>query len=97
MIVRELFLVVVLSVYAPHLKNLISEDSKLEPNSPYGKTKLSIEYLISDICKDSKNWRSMILRYFNPIGAHFSGEIGEASINAPSNIFPIILNVALEN
>ena len=82
------------SVYEPHLKNLISEDCKLEPNSPYGKTKLSVEYLIGDICKNYKNWKSIILRYFNPIGAHFSGMIGEASVNNPCNIFPILLNVA---
>ena len=82
------------SVYEPNLKNLISEKCELEPNTPYGKTKLSIEYLISDICENSKNWKSMILRYFNPIGAHCSGIIGEASLNNPCNIFPLILNVA---
>ena len=72
----------------------IKEEMKKSPSNPYGQTKLTIETLLSDIYESDSNWRIANLRYFNPIGAHDSGLIGEDFLNEPTNIFPIICQVA---
>jgi len=61
--------------------------------NPYGKTK----FIIEEMLKDLKNWNIIILRYFNPIGAHESGLIGENPIGIPNNLMPYILNVGKYN
>ena len=61
--------------------------------SPYGKTKYMIEQILSDLYNSDKNWSITILRYFNPIGAHPSGLIGENPSNTPNNLFPFLLKV----
>ena len=77
-------------------KNLIKENSKIKPINPYGNTKATIENLLEDLHKSTCNkWSIISLRYFNPIGAHPSGLIGENPLEAPNNIMPIINNVAL--
>ncbi len=81
------------TVYGNTSEDLLKEDSPLAPTNPYGTTKLSVENLLKDI-NQNKNWRIAILRYFNPIGAHKSGLIGENPLQKPNNIFPIIINSA---
>lgn len=63
--------------------------------NPYGHSKVMIEQIISDICKVNKNFGSVMLRYFNPIGAHESGLIGENPKGIPNNLMPYICNVAM--
>ena len=73
----------------------LSENSKINPVNPYGVTKLTIERLLIDVFNSCPNkWRIANLRYFNPIGAHSSGLIGEDCKGQINNIFPLILEVA---
>lgn len=72
----------------------ISENHTLSPINPYGATKLIIENIIRDICAADSSWSTVSLRYFNPIGAHSSRMIGELPLDQPSNLMPIILQVA---
>ena len=64
------------------------------PVNPYGKTKLMVEQILTDITSIGPGWRSMVLRYFNPVGAHTSGQIGEDPLGFPDNLFPFIAQVA---
>ncbi|KAG8451633.1 hypothetical protein GDO86_003721 [Hymenochirus boettgeri] len=63
--------------------------------NPYGKTKYFIEEMIKDQCKAEKDWRAILLRYFNPIGAHVSGQIGEDPQGIPNNLMPYVSQVAV--
>ncbi len=63
--------------------------------NPYAKTKYIIEELIRDMCTADKEWGGMILRYFNPIGAHPSGHIGEDPLGVPYNLMPFIAQVLI--
>ena len=75
---------------------LIKEDFEKGPINPYGQTKLSIEKMLHDVYESDKaKWKVINLRYFNPVGAHFSGIIGESPLGKPNNIFPIIGKVAM--
>lgn len=65
--------------------------------NPYGQTKFMIEQILQDFCKSDKNMRIISLRYFNPIGAHSSGLIGENPNDIPNNIMPYIMRVAFQN
>jgi len=83
------------TVYGFSSDNLLSEDTQLKPINPYGSTKLAVEKLLNDITQDAnENWKIAILRYFNPIGSHESGLIGENPFQKPNNIFPTIINSA---
>ena len=84
------------TVYSPKEKSPLYENYDLLPLDPYGKTKLAVETLLREFC-DMKNdkWNVISLRYFNPIGAHSSGEIGECPLNIPNNLFPYICDVAI--
>jgi UDP-glucose 4-epimerase len=64
--------------------------------NPYGKTKYMIEQILSDLYNSDKNWSITILRYFNPIGAHPSGLLGENPNNTPNNLFPYLLKVCVK-
>jgi len=64
------------------------------PVNPYGKTKLMVEQILTDITSIGPGWRAMVLRYFNPVGAHASGQIGEDPLGFPDNLFPFIAQVA---
>ena len=76
-------------------KNLpIYEDFPLSTTNPYGTTKLFIENILSDLYKSNNDWNITILRYFNPIGAHKSGLIGEDPNDIPNNLMPYIVKVA---
>ena len=64
-------------------------------SSPYGRTKLMIEDMLKDICAADPSWNVALLRYFNPIGAHESGEIGEDPQGIPNNLVPYVAKVAI--
>jgi len=66
-----------------------------QPTSPYGRTKRMIEDMLSDLSKADKRWAIAILRYFNPVGAHESGKLGEDPVGPPNNLFPYISQVAI--
>ena len=73
----------------------IREDSPLQAVNPYGQTKLTIEYMLKDVAASDPEWNISILRYFNPVGAHSSGDIGEDPLGIPNNLMPYITKVAL--
>lgn len=72
----------------------VREDFPLSAINPYGRTKLMIEEMCRDLCASDPEWSIALLRYFNPIGAHSSGKIGENPNGIPNNLMPIIINVA---
>lgn len=73
----------------------ITEDSPLAPINPYGRTKLIIEEILRDLYVSDNSWGIVLLRYFNPIGAHESGRIGEDPSDIPNNLMPYITQVAV--
>ena len=73
----------------------IKEDFPVSTTNPYGTTKLMIEEILRDICNANKDFNVAILRYFNPIGAHESGLIGEEPNGIPNNLMPYITKVAV--
>lgn len=73
----------------------IEETSPLGPINPYGRTKLMIEEILHDLYNADPLWRIAVLRYFNPIGAHESGRIGEDPADVPNNLMPYITQVAV--
>ena len=72
----------------------ITEDFPLSATNPYGQTKLMIEQILRDIYVSDNDWSVILLRYFNPIGAHESGLIGEEPNGIPNNLMPYITKVA---
>jgi len=72
----------------------IREDFPLSASNPYGRTKLMIEEILRDVAKTDSGWRVALLRYFNPVGAHSSGMIGEDPNGIPNNLMPYIARVA---
>ncbi len=72
----------------------ISEKSKIQPVNPYGHTKAAVEQILTDLASSEDGWRIACLRYFNPVGAHSSGLIGEAPNGVPNNLFPLLSEVA---
>ncbi len=73
----------------------ISEDFPLSATNPYGRTKLMIEEIFRDLYVSDNEWRIALLRYFNPIGAHKTGAIGEDPAGIPNNLVPYITQVAI--
>ena len=73
----------------------ITEDFPLSATNPYGRTKLMIEEILRDLYTSDNTWNIAILRYFNPIGAHSSGKIGENPSDIPNNLVPYITQVAV--
>jgi len=83
------------TLYGKSSYKLIPETAELNPCNTYGKTKLAVEEVLKEIFKSSgESWKIANLRYFNPIGAHESGLIGENPLNTPNNLFPYICGVA---
>jgi UDP-glucose 4-epimerase len=72
----------------------VKEDALLSPTNPYGRTKLAQEMLIQDACTSGELSSAIILRYFNPIGAHPGGFIGECPLGLAANVMPVVLDVA---
>ena len=83
------------TVYGKPKSCPIKEDFSLSTTNPYGATKLMIEDIMRDLSKPDKNLNLVILRYFNPIGAHESGLIGEEPKGIPNNLMPYITKVAV--
>ena len=73
---------------------LHESDPTGEATNPYGRTKLQIEEILSDLCRAAPDWSVICLRYFNPIGAHPSGLIGEDPNGIPNNLLPYVARVA---
>lgn len=82
------------TVYGIPDKVPVVENFPLSAINPYGSTKLMIENIFRELCHADESWSVALLRYFNPIGAHESGKIGEDPNGIPNNLMPIILNVA---
>lgn len=82
------------TVYGDPATVPIKEDFPLLTTNPYGTTKLMIERILTDIYNSDNEWTVILLRYFNPIGAHESGEIGEDPNGIPNNLMPYINYVA---
>lgn len=78
----------------PHMTP-IKEDFPLSATNPYGRTKLMIEEIMGDLFVSDNDWSIALLRYFNPIGAHESGRIGEDPNGIPNNLMPFITQVAV--
>ena len=74
----------------------IKETANLSATNPYGRTKLFIEYILDDIYNSDNDWSIIKLRYFNPVGAHISGLIGEDPNGIPNNLMPYISKVAIK-
>tara|TARA_Y100001968_G_scaffold333785_1_gene399459 strand:- start:140 stop:1183 length:1044 start_codon:yes stop_codon:yes gene_type:complete len=84
------------TIYGKATKSPFSEDSQISPLNPYGQTKAAVEKLLCDVYASQPNsWRVANLRYFNPVGAHPSGLIGEDPLGIPNNLFPYICQVAI--
>lgn len=83
------------TVYGNSEQVPISETTALSATNPYGKTKMIIEDILQDLYISNTSWKIAILRYFNPIGAHESGRIGENPVGIPNNIMPFITQVAI--
>jgi UDP-glucose 4-epimerase len=72
-----------------------NEQHPLFPTNPYGRTKLVVEEMLRDMCKAQSDWSVALLRYFNPVGAHLSGWIGEDPTGVPNNLMPFVAQVAV--
>lgn len=83
------------TVYGDPASVPIKEDFPLSCTNPYGRTKLFVEDLLRDLHNADPSWNIALLRYFNPIGAHPSGEIGEDPTDIPNNLVPYISKVAV--
>lgn len=75
----------------------ITEEFPLRATNPYGRTKLMTEEILNDLYQSDESWSIVILRYFNPIGSHPSGRIGEQPTGTPNNLMPYITQVAIGN
>lgn len=82
------------TVYGSPKELPIREDFDLSTTNPYGTTKLMIEQILKDVCIADSEFSAVVLRYFNPIGAHESGLIGENPKGIPNNLMPYIVRVA---
>ncbi|MFH7320998.1 UDP-glucose 4-epimerase GalE [Desulfurivibrio sp. D14AmB] len=83
------------TVYGEPARMPVAEDCPLgEPTNPYGRSKLMIEQILADLSRADPSWRIARLRYFNPVGAHESGLIGEDPSGEPANLMPYVAQVA---
>ena len=83
------------TVYGDPQRLPLTEDHPLSATNPYGRSKLMIEEILRDLHRSDASWRLAILRYFNPVGAHASGLIGEDPQGIPNNLLPFIAQVAV--
>lgn len=83
------------TVYGEPQELPITEGAALGPVNPYGRTKRVIEQVLADLHGADERWNVALLRYFNPVGAHPSGRIGEDPSGTPNNLFPYIAQVAV--
>ena len=83
------------TVYGDPATVPINESFPLSCTNPYGRTKLMVEEILRDLCRPDPEWNIALLRYFNPVGAHPSGQIGEDPNGIPNNLMPYIAQVAV--
>jgi UDP-glucose 4-epimerase len=83
------------TVYGEPQRLPLTEDHPLSATNPYGRSKLIIEEMLRDLWNANSGWRIAILRYFNPVGAHESGQIGEDPQGIPNNLMPYLAQVAV--
>jgi UDP-glucose 4-epimerase len=83
------------TVYGDPATVPITEDFPLSSTNPYGNSKLFIEHILKDLHTSDKSWNVVLLRYFNPVGAHKSGRIGEDPNDVPNNLMPFVAQVAV--
>ena len=83
------------TVYGDQGSGQYCEDSPLAPTSVYGRTKRIVEDMLRDFAAADARWRVALLRYFNPVGAHVSGLIGEDPSGIPNNLMPFVVQVAV--
>ncbi len=83
------------TVYGDPASLPIKEDFPLSATNPYGRSKLIVEEILRDLFVSDDSWRIGLLRYFNPVGAHISGRIGEDPNDIPNNLMPFISQVAV--
>lgn len=82
------------TVYGEPQRLPLNEEHPLSATNPYGRSKLIVEDMLRDLHRSSPDWCIAILRYFNPVGAHESGQIGEAPHGMPNNLMPFVAQVA---
>ncbi len=82
------------TVYGDPERLPLDENCRLSTTNPYGSTKLMMEMIMQDLYKADNNWNIILLRYFNPVGAHESGLIGEDPKGIPNNLMPFVAQVA---
>jgi UDP-glucose 4-epimerase len=83
------------TVYGTPMYLPLDEQHPVGPTNPYGRTKLFVEGILNDLYRSYDGWRIGILRYFNPVGAHESGLIGEDPLGIPNNLLPFVAQVAI--
>ena len=83
------------TVYGDPASLPIMEDFPLSATNPYGRSKLMVEEVMGDLYKSDSDWSIALLRYFNPVGAHSSGQIGEDPNDIPNNLMPYVSQVAI--
>jgi len=83
------------TVYGEAAQPPLREDGALGPTNPYGRTKLMIEQILTDLALSRPEWKVVLLRYFNPVGAHASGTLGEDPNGIPNNLMPYVSQVAI--
>ncbi len=93
--VRQLVFSSSATVYGDPQRLPLTEDHPLSGTNPYGRTKLMVEDILRDLQRSDASWRVGILRYFNPVGAHVSGLIGEDPQGTPNNLLPFVAQVAV--
>lgn len=93
--VRQLVFSSSATVYGDPQRLPLTEDHPLSATNPYGRSKLMVEEILRDVQRSDASWRIGILRYFNPVGAHASGLIGEDPQGTPNNLMPFVAQVAV--
>jgi UDP-glucose 4-epimerase len=83
------------TVYGAVEKNPVGERHPRQAVNPYGQTKLDIEDMCYELASEDKRWKVALLRYFNPVGAHESGQIGEDPRGVPNNLMPFVMQTAV--
>lgn len=94
--VRDLVFSSSCTVYGDPGRLPVTEDSPRSATNPYGRSKLMIEEILEDVARAEIGWRIILLRYFNPVGAHQSGRIGEDPSDVPNNLMPYVMQVAVD-
>lgn len=93
--VRQLVFSSSATVYGDPLSLPLTEQSPTAPQSVYGRSKYQVEVILADYCRANPDFNAIVLRYFNPVGAHPSGRIGENPTGIPNNLLPFISQVAV--